>query len=52
MPIKSVIDMVKAAKGEITTMPLDQAIAQHGDEDLLFVDIRDPRELARFLIAR
>lgn len=47
MPIKSVKDMVKAAKAEIETMPLADAIAAHGSDDTLFVDIRDPRELER-----
>ena len=39
--------MVEAAEREIETLPVEQAIAMHGREDVVFVDLRDPRELAR-----
>ncbi len=47
MAIASVKDMVKAAKGEIETIPLEEAKGMLGQENVLFVDIRDPRELDR-----
>jgi rhodanese-related sulfurtransferase len=39
--------MVDAAEREIETLPVEQAIALHGRDDVVFVDLRDPRELAR-----
>jgi rhodanese-related sulfurtransferase len=39
--------MVEAAEREIETLPVEQAIAMHGRDDVVFVDLRDPRELAR-----
>jgi rhodanese-related sulfurtransferase len=39
--------MLEAAEREIETLPVDQAIALHGRDDVVFVDLRDPRELAR-----
>jgi rhodanese-related sulfurtransferase len=39
--------MVEAAEREIETLPVEQAIALHGRDDVVFVDLRDPRELAR-----
>ena len=47
MAMKSVGDMVKAAKAEIETMPPEEAMKRMNDDDFLLVDIRDPRELAR-----
>jgi rhodanese-related sulfurtransferase len=39
--------MVDAAEREIETLPVEQAIALHGRDDVVFVDLRDPRELTR-----
>lgn len=39
--------LVDAALAEIETLPVDEAIALHGRDDVVFVDIRDPRELQR-----
>ncbi|NYZ15332.1 rhodanese-like domain-containing protein [Azospirillum sp. RWY-5-1] len=39
--------LLDEANARIETLPLDRAAALHGDPDTLFVDIRDPRELAR-----
>ena len=47
MPIASAKEMVKAAKAEIETVPLDEAAGLLGQDNVLFVDIRDPRELDR-----
>jgi len=43
----SVDDMVRAAYGEIETIGVDEAMALHGRDDVVFVDIRDIRELKR-----
>jgi rhodanese-related sulfurtransferase len=39
--------MVDAANREIETIPTEEAIKLHGNKDVVFVDIRDPRELER-----
>ncbi|MGE0846810.1 MAG: rhodanese-like domain-containing protein [Flavobacteriaceae bacterium] len=39
--------LVDEANAEIETLTVDEAIALHGRDDVLFVDIRDPRELER-----
>jgi rhodanese-related sulfurtransferase len=39
--------MLAEANAEIATLAVDQAIALHGKDDVVFVDLRDPRELAR-----
>lgn len=39
--------MVDAANREIETIPTADAIKMHGDPNVVFVDIRDPRELER-----
>lgn len=39
--------MVAAADREIETIPTEEAIKMHGRDDVVFVDIRDPRELER-----
>ncbi len=39
--------MVEAASREIETIPTEDAIKMHGRDDVVFVDIRDPRELER-----
>ncbi|MEM7270105.1 MAG: rhodanese-like domain-containing protein [Pseudomonadota bacterium] len=47
MAIKSVMDMVKAAKAEIEQVSVEDAQARMDDDDFLLVDIRDIRELNR-----
>ena len=47
MAIKSVKEMVKAAKGEIRQVSVEEAQKRNGDDDFLLVDIRDVRELDR-----
>ena len=47
MAIKSVKEMVKAAKAEIKQVSVDEAQKRNGDGDFLLVDIRDVRELDR-----
>jgi rhodanese-related sulfurtransferase len=39
--------LVAAAEREIETLSADDAVKLHGSPDVVFVDIRDPRELAR-----
>jgi rhodanese-related sulfurtransferase len=39
--------MVEAAMREIETMPVAEALKLHGRDDVVFVDIRDIRELRR-----
>ncbi len=39
--------LVDEAKSRITTITLDEARARHGRPDVLFVDLRDVRELER-----
>ena len=39
--------LVDAAEREIETLPAEEAIAQHGRDDVTFVDLRDVRELER-----
>ena len=40
-------DLVDAATREVTTLSVQDAIALHGRPDVLFVDLRDIRELER-----
>ncbi len=40
-------DLVEAAEAEIETLTVEDAIARHGADDVVFVDIRDIRELKR-----
>ena len=44
---RSVMSMVKAAKSEIEEIPAAQAVELAGRDDVVLVDIRDIRELAR-----
>jgi len=44
---KSLKQMLDEANAEIETLSVDAAIALHGKDDVLFVDLRDPRELDR-----
>ncbi len=39
--------LVEEARGRIRTISLDEAKAKHGRDDVVFVDLRDPRELER-----
>jgi len=47
MPITPVADLVRAAKGQITTLSLEDARAEADAGRALLVDIRDVRELAK-----
>jgi rhodanese-related sulfurtransferase len=40
-------DMVEAAERDVETLSTQDAIALHGNDDVVFVDIRDIRELNR-----
>ncbi len=39
--------MLAEAEAEIETLSAEQAVILHGDPDVVFVDLRDPRELER-----
>lgn len=43
----SVCDLVTAANSAIETLPLDEAGTLHGRDDVVFVDLRDVREVER-----
>ena len=45
--MKSSMDMVKEAEAQIETWPVEEAIKHVGDPDVVFVDLRDVRELWR-----
>lgn len=45
--ITPVAQLVEAAEREIETLPAADAIGLHGREDIVFVDLRDVRELDR-----
>ena len=48
MPItKGVTQLVEEATRKIRTVSLEEAIKKHGDPDVVFVDLRDVRELER-----
>ena len=40
-------DLIAEASAEIDTLPTAEAIARHGDDSVVFVDLRDRRELER-----
>lgn len=40
-------EMLKAAEAEVETLPANEAVALHGRDDTLLVDLRDPRERER-----
>ena len=44
---KSCKELVAEANGKIRTIPTSDAIARHGDPGIVFVDLRDVRELQR-----
>ena len=39
--------LLDEAQAKIKTLPIDDAVALHGRDDTVFVDLRDPRELER-----
>lgn len=39
--------LLDEANAQVATVPVEQAKAMHGRDDVLFVDLRDPRELER-----
>jgi rhodanese-related sulfurtransferase len=39
--------LLDEASAKIRTLPVAEAVALHGREDVVFVDLRDPRELDR-----
>ena len=39
--------LLAEAEAMVETLTIEQAIAEHGTENVLFVDLRDPRELDR-----
>jgi len=43
----SVKQLVDAAETEIETLSVEDAISRHGSDDVVYVDIRDVRELKR-----
>jgi len=45
--IKPVLDLVAEANKVIQTISLEDALSVHGNEKIVFVDIRDVRELKR-----
>jgi len=45
--MKHVKDMVAEANAVVDHLPATEAMALHGAEGITFVDLRDPRELAR-----
>ena len=48
MPVtKGIEKLIDEAMGQIETMSTEDAIAAHGGDDVVFVDIRDVRELDR-----
>jgi rhodanese-related sulfurtransferase len=48
MPItKGYKQLIDEARAKIKTLTLDEAKAKYGDSDVIFVDIRDVRELER-----
>jgi len=47
MITKGIKELCAEAEEIIETWTVDQALQQHGDEDVVFVDIRDVRELWR-----
>lgn len=48
MPIrKGYKQLLAEAEAEIRTLDVQQAIARHGSQDVVFVDLRDPREIDR-----
>lgn len=40
-------ELLAEAEAEVDTLPVEQALLLHGDDTVLFVDLRDPREIQR-----
>lgn len=40
-------ELLAEAEAEIDTLPIEQALRLHGDDGVVFVDLRDPREIQR-----
>jgi rhodanese-related sulfurtransferase len=40
-------DLIEAAEAEIATLPVEEAASLLGRDNVVFVDLRDPRELER-----
>ena len=40
-------ELLAEAEAEIDTIPIEQALLLHGDAGVVFVDLRDPREIKR-----
>ena len=47
MPRTTVMDLIAAARERIDNLTLEQAQAEIGNDDVLLVDVRDPRERER-----
>ena len=45
--VKGVKQMVAEAEAKIRKLSVDEALAKHGDPNVVFVDLRDVRELER-----
>ena len=45
--VKRIKDMVAEANAQVRSLSVDDAKALHGREDVVFVDLRDPREIQR-----
>lgn len=45
--VRSVKSMVAQAHADIVTLTVEEALALHGKQDVVLIDIRDPRELER-----
>ena len=39
--------LLAEAEAVVETMPVEQALSLHGDDGVVFVDLRDPREIQR-----
>lgn len=44
--IRGFRELVENANNEVETLPVEEAIAMHSDDDVVLVDVRDVRELA------
>lgn len=44
---RSAMDLVAEANAAVRTLDINEAIALHGREDVAFIDLRDPREVAK-----
>lgn len=45
--VKTAKSMLAEANADIVTLSVEEAMSRHGREDVLLIDIRDPRELER-----